>query len=113
MGSIVDKAADRPKGGKSLKNGESDEIFWDTEKAISETELVISDQNNAIKELRIEKDGESHRVFVKLTWRQGEFFLATTRSSAKPRNFKHLGRLVEHIEKTYLSVKSFHVQILK
>lgn len=55
--------------------------------------------------------GEAHRVFVQLTWRQGELFLTTTRTSEKPQEFKDFSRLVEHIEKTYPSVTSFSVEL--
>lgn len=97
----------------NAKNTDSNLVVWDAEKAITETEMVTSDKAAAIKELRIEKEGEIHRVFVQFTWRQGEYFLTTTRTSEKPREFKHFGRLIEYIEKTYPSVKSFEVQIKK
>lgn len=113
MKQTVKKATGIPESGEIAKNADSKPVVWDAEKAITETEMVTSDKAAAIKELRIEKEGEIHRVFVQFTWRQGEYFLTTTRTSEKPREFKHFGRLIEYIEKTYPSVKSFEVQIKK
>lgn len=85
----------------------------DLQKGISELEVVISDRNSAIKNLRIEKKGEYFLVFVQLTWREGEYFLATARAFKKPREFKDFARLVEYIEKTYPSINRFEVIIKK
>lgn len=84
---------------------------WDSETSITETEIVTADKNGAIKSLRIEKVGEGLHVFVKLTWRKEELCLTTTRAAGKPREFKDFSRLVEYIQKTLPSVKSFEVQI--
>lgn len=84
---------------------------WDSETSITEAEIVTADKNGAIKSLRIEKVGEAHHVFVKLTWRKEELCLTTTRAAGKPREFKDLTRLVEYIQKTLPSVTSFEVQI--
>ena len=83
----------------------------DSHASITEAQLQIADQNNALKAIRIEKVGEVHHLYVQLTWRKEELVLTTTRTSVKPREFKHFGRLVEYVEKTCLSVKSFTVHI--
>ena len=113
MKQIVKKTTGVHESGEIAKKNILNPVVWDADKAITETEMVTSDKAAAIKELRIEKEGEIHRVFVQFTWRQGEYFLTTTRTSEKPREFKHFGRLIEYIEKTYPSIKSFEVQIKK
>lgn len=97
--------------GQSGESASGSGAHWNEEQAITESEVVVADKNGAIKALRVEKDGKAHRVFVQLTWRQGELFLTTTRTSEKPREFKDFSRLVEHIEETYPSVTSFSVEL--
>lgn len=85
--------------------------FQDSEFSITESELLIADKNDAVKALRIEKVGEVHHVFAQLTWRKEELVLTTTRTSVKPRAFKHIGRLVDYIRKTCPSIMHFNVKI--
>ena len=87
------------------------EGHWNVERAITENEVVLAEKNGALKTVRVEKFGNSHRIFVQFTWRHEELFLSTTRTSKKPREFKDFSRLVQHIEKTYPSVNNFIVDL--
>ena len=96
---------------KICENDSGSEAHWNSEQSITESEVVLAEKNGALKTVRVEKFGDSHRIFVQLTWRHEELFLSTIRGPKKPREFKDFTRLVQHIEKTYPSVKKFIVEL--
>lgn len=88
---------------------------WDPDMAITESDLVNANLYLSIKALRIEKSGGSFLLFAELMLASnpGEFYLATMRSDAKPREFRHLGRLIEYVERVCTSVDSLQITIRK
>jgi len=85
---------------------------WDAELSITEANAVQSEKNKALKAIRIGRLGASSFVlYMQLTWCTDEMFLCTTRTRSEPREFKHMGRLIEYIEATYPSVKKLQITL--
>ena len=85
---------------------------WDAELSITEANAVQSEKNKALKAIRIGRLGESSFVlYMQLTWCADEMFLCTTRTRSEPREFKHMGRLIEYIEAAYPSVKKLQITL--
>lgn len=87
--------------------------MWNPEFSITESDAAIAVKNDAVKSLRVEQEGRVYHVFIQLTWRKEELFLSTTRVTSKPRDFHHVGRLVEYIEANYPSIGSFDFKLDK
>ena len=85
--------------------GKSNIIMWDPELSITEPEADTASRNAAVAAIRIVKTGpDTFHVLLKLTWRKHEVFLCTTRARKEPRQFKHLGRLIEYIEEHFPTI---------
>lgn len=82
---------------------------WHAESTINEPNLVVAGANNTVEHVRIVKREHEYFVFVKLIWCDQEFILVTYRK--KPRAFKHLGRLIDHLTELIPSVPSMEIQI--
>jgi hypothetical protein len=79
---------------------------WNPEHSIKEADAILAAKSGTLKSVRILKDGQDFYVFIRLTWRKEELFLATTRTNKEPRRFRHIGRLVEYIEANYPGIKA-------
>lgn len=86
--------------------------MWNPELSITEAKATLLAQNDAIKSLRIIKEGTDFYVLMRLTASKDEFFLATQRTQKEPRRFRHIGRLLEYIESHFPSINDL-VLVLK
>jgi hypothetical protein len=80
--------------------------MWNPKNSITEADVILAAKNGTLKSLRIEKNGEKFHVCLCLTWRKEELFLSTTRNRKRPRQFHHLGRLVEYIESSFPGIEA-------
>ena len=87
--------------------------MWNPECASSEADAILADKNGALKSMRIIKAGDDFHVLLYYTWRKEELFLSSTRSQKEPRKFRHIGRLLEHIERTFPSLEKLEIVLTK
>lgn len=67
---------------------------------IYEAELVDAFANKAVGKINIiQTSSNKYQLVIKLTWKEGDWKLATTRNS--PREWVSLDRLISHILKNY------------
>lgn len=75
--------------------------MWNPQLSITEADAVLNAKNGAVTSIRIIKNDDSFVVLLQLAWRKDELFLCTTRNNKHPREFKHIGRLLEYVEENY------------
>ncbi len=77
---------------------------------ITERELDVAGQNDAIERLRIQQlDNGRFSLIVKLTWRKTEQTLITQRK--KVRGWVNLGLLLQHIKEHYGITSDINVNL--
>ncbi|PHM51280.1 hypothetical protein [Xenorhabdus sp. KK7.4] len=67
---------------------------------INELELIDNLNNNTVKKMTlVQGEDEKFKVYVQITWKEGDLLLETQRK--KPRVWSSLDRLVKHINIRY------------
>ena len=67
---------------------------------IYEAELIDAFVNNAVQKIKIiQTSSEKYQIVITLSWKEGEWKLATTRNT--PREWVSLDRLTHHILNKY------------
>lgn len=76
----------------------SEEVESTSFHLISEAELTDFIRNKVVKKYSVyENEDLTYRLIINLTWKEGDFCLATTRK--QPRNWASLDTLVRHLKK--------------
>jgi len=87
---------------------------WNPKFSIREPDVILAEQSGTLKSVRIVKNGQEFYMFVQLSWlKDQDFFFSTTRSKKEPRRFRHIGRLLEYIEKNFQSIKAVTIEIYR
>ena len=79
--------------------------------AISEADAFTASQEDAITKLRIVRQGSDMMLFLHLSWRKGEMYVATKRNKAEPRRFKNADRFFEYLEANFPTLYKLPVSI--
>lgn len=71
-----------------------------SKETINELELIDNLSNNSVKKITlVQGEDEKFKVYVQITWKEGELLLETQRKT--PRVWSSLDRLVKHINSKY------------
>jgi len=86
---------------------------WNPDNAINEHDLEVAVRKGAVKRFYITQDpNEGFYITVRLVWRDDDIHLATRRERDKPRMFKSIGRLIEHIRLKYPKITLIQLHLL-
>lgn len=85
---------------------------WNPENAITEPDLELAAKKEAVKKFYITQCTEGFYITVRLNWRDDDIHLATRRERDKPKMFKHIGRLIEHIRAKFPNITFIQLHLL-
>lgn len=85
---------------------------WNPENAITEPDLELAAKKEAVKKFYITQCTEGFYITVRLNWRDDDIHLATRRQRDRPKMFKSIGRLIEHIRKKFPSITFIQLHLL-
>lgn len=86
---------------------------WNPENAITEPDLELAAKKDAVKKFYITQSTEGFYVTLRLNWRDDDLHLATRRERDRPKMFKSIGRLIEHIRQKCPNITFIQLHLLE
>lgn len=80
-------------------------MTWDATRAVTEAEAVMAYELKAVGALWLERHEGEWIVMLKITGRQGDSYLCTTRDKAQPRRFVNLHKLMGFLDEKFPTIK--------